>query len=401
MPSVLFISNVDRAHPLLRSQGIPLIDRLSRQGYRMGFLSIENGDTLGSKEDMKVRERFGDRVALYPVRMDKWMWLPGWVRKLSWGILGTMKVQRRHRYRVLHARSFEPAVMAWVATLFYGGKWIYDTRNFFWEEKVELGRRRNLFMRMGFAFDRYLVRKADCVVAITDVAEQEYAKQIGNYSESSGKLTVVHNNYDPDRFGFDREVRSATRRELGLSDRHVIAYSGSLVRWNRFEDMALFCNRFQARDSSGYALWCSYEWNEQAKAWAAKLLTAEYRLLTLAPEEVSRTMQAADAALMFLSLTKSRTTTFPIKFAEYLASGLPVVIHRGLISPEEIIRKYNVGVVVEDMTEEGIDRAVDELMELLQDPNLRNRAHETAKREFHLDQAIAKYRQCYQELAGT
>jgi glycosyltransferase involved in cell wall biosynthesis len=400
MPSVLFISNVDRAHPLLRSQGIPLINRLSKEGYRMGFLSIENLETLGSKEDKKVQDMLGDGVALYPVRMDKWMWLRGWVRKLFWGTLGTMKVQRRHRYQVLHARSFEPAVMAWMATLFYGGKWIYDTRNFFWEEKVELGRRRNIFMRMGFAFDRYLVRKATQVIAVTKAAAKIYSVQLGCSDGLAQSVAVVHNSYNPTRFGDDDGARMARRKELRLENKVVTVYAGSLVRWYLFEEMARFCNRLHIKHSDSTTMWCSYEWNQDTERWANGMLEGDVRLLNLAPEEVPGALQASDVGLMFLRLTVSNTTTFPIKFAEYLASGLPVVINRGLESPEEIIRRYKVGVVVEDMTDEGMDRAVDELMELLHDPEIRERAHEAAKKEFHLDQAVEKYRQCYHILAA-
>jgi len=422
IPSVLFVSNVERGHPLLRSQGIPLIDRLSREGWRVGFLSIENRQTSSSTEDLCIRDSFQDRVALYPVRMDRWMWLRGWVRKILWGTLRTLQVQRQHRYRILHARSFEPAVMAWLATMFYGGKWIYDTRNFFWEEKVELGRiGRNIFTRMGFAFDRYLVRKADTVIAVTEAARFEYAKQMGagspasrrqspsprRHSHESGnldpadRLSVIHNNYDPQRFTIDAAARSSRRMELGISDRHVLIYSGSLIKWHRFEDMATFCNQLQTKDTSGYTLWCSYEWNEETERWAKTLLTGDYRLLRLAPAEVCPTLQAADAGLMFLTLTKSRTTTIPIKFAEYLACGMPVVVNQGIGDPEEIVRRYRVGVVVQDMTDDSIDRAVNELLELLHDPNMRDRAVEAAKKEFHLDMAIEKYKECYHRLATT
>jgi glycosyltransferase involved in cell wall biosynthesis len=320
-PSVLFVSNVDRAHPLLRSQGIPLLDRLSQDGYRMGFLSIENRETLGSTEDEKVRHMLGDRVTLHPVRMDRWMWLRGWIRKIFWGTLGTLKVQKRHRYQILHARSFEPAVMAWLATLIYGGKWIYDTRNFFWEEKVELGRPRNIFMRMGFAFDRYLVNKAARVIAVTEAAARIYSRQLGYFDGVAESIMVVHNSYDPSKYCKDSAVRMNHRRNLGLKNRLVAVYAGSLVNWYLFDEMARFCNRLHKRHPDSVAMWCSYEWNRDSEQWANSLLEGDVLLLNLTPEEVPGALQASDMGLMFLRLTVSNTTTFPIKFAEYLASG--------------------------------------------------------------------------------
>ncbi len=397
-PSILFISNVERSDAIVRSQGIPLVDHLSRQGFSMGLLSMETVRTLASEDDRVIRDRLGDRVQLHPVRMDRWMWLKGWIRKLLWGIIGTLRVQKRHRYQVLHARSFEPAVMAWLATRLYGGKWIYDTRNFYWEEKVELGRiGDNVFAKCGFAFDRYLVRKADRVVAVTEAAREIYGDQI-NDKEISKKIEVIHNNFDPARFGLDDGIRETRRQELGIQDRIVLVYSGSLVPWNCFEEMARFCSRFQTHYPIGLPVWCSYEWSEDSKRWAGELISDEVRLLGLAPEEVGDILRASDVGMMFLAGTISRRTTIPIKFAEYLACGLPVVLNAGLIDPEAIVKKYRVGVVLPDFSNAAMDRGIDQLWELLQDPELKHRAHEVATKEFHFDQAIESYRQCYQNL---
>ena len=367
----------------------------------MGLLSMETVRTLASEDDRVILQRLGDRVGLHPVRMDRWMWLKGWIRKLLWGIIGTLRVQKRHRYQVLHARSFEPAVMAWLATKFYGGKWIYDTRNFYWEEKVELGRiGDNIFAKWGFAFDRYLVRKADRVVAVTDAAREIYAEQMKS-SDAANSIIVIHNNFNPERFGLEDEIRENRRRELGVENRTVLVYSGSLVPWYLFEEMARFCNRFQVRHPDSCSLWCSYEWDEKSKRWGQGLLQGNVQLLSLQPEEVGGTLQAGDAGLMFLRTTMSNRTTIPIKFAEYLACGLPVVLNAGLIDPEAIVKKYRVGVVLADFSDGALDRGIDELWELLQDPELKHRAHEAATKEFHFEQAMESYRECYRELTTS
>jgi glycosyltransferase involved in cell wall biosynthesis len=290
-------------------------------------------------------------------------------------------------------------VIAWFLTLRYGGKWIYDTRNFFWDKQVDLGRnRKNLLVRWGFLLDRFLVRKADKVIAVTDAAKRIYIDQLPQSDRTIEKIAVIHNNYAPERFGLNLSQRLARRAELELQDQIVLIYSGSLVRWYLFDDMARFCNKYRTKQPNALTLWCSYEWTDQSKQWASHLLTRDFLLLKLNPKEVGITLQAADVGMMFLEPTLSNATTFPIKFAEYLACGLPVVINAGLEEPEAIVRKYRVGVVVPELSDDGIDRAVDELQELLEDPEVKERAQEAARREFHLEQAIEKYRQCYQTL---
>jgi glycosyltransferase involved in cell wall biosynthesis len=362
-------------------------------------MSFETAATLSSNQDKAILERLGNRVQFHPVRMDRWRWLRGWIRKLWWGTVEAMKAQKRHHYQILHARSFFPSLTAWLVTLRFGGKWIYDTRNFFWEEQVEMGRsRRNLLVQWGFWMDRWLVRKADTVIAITETAARSYERQRKQGQGVAKPAIIIHNNYDPERFRLDLAQREKRRDELHIAHRTVLLYSGSLVAWNRFPDMARFCNRFQSKYGSGYTLWCSYEWTMESREMATGLLTGDYQLLTLSSQEVGDTLQSADAALMFLTLTTSRTTTIPIKFAEYLACGLPVVLNAGIHDPETIVRKYRVGIVLPDMSDTAIDRAVDELVVLLADPEVKQRAQEAAHTEFHLDQAIEKYRQCYQDL---
>ena len=398
-PSILFIADVEKSHSLLSSQGIPLIEHLSREGYQIGMVSFETTDTLESESDRVIQERLGERVRFHPVRMDKWKWLKGWIRKLLWGTVEVMRVQKRYRYQILQARSFFPALIAWLSTARYGGKWIYDTRNFFWEEQVELGRNRNnILVRWGFGMDRFLLRKAHRIIAVTEAAKKIYIKQLERFDITPEKIVVVHNSYSPERFGFDSEQRIAARRKLGIEHRTVLVYSGSLVQWYLFKEMAQFCNRFQSQYPQGLALWCSYEWTEESKRWAENLLEGDFRLMKLSPSEVGAVLQAADAGLMFLQLTTSNMTTLPIKFAEYLACGLPVVLNAGLIEPEKVVRKYRVGVVLQDMSEDSIQRGADERIQLVQDPEVKHRAQEAARVEFHLDQAIERYRQCYQTL---
>ena len=365
----------------------------------MGFMSFETAETLSLNQDKAILERLSNRVRFHPVRMDRRLWLRGWIRKLLWGTLETMRVQRQHRYQILHARSFFPALTAWLVTLRFGGKWIYDTRNFFWEEQVEMGRsRKNLLVRWGFWIDKFLLRKADKVIAVTDAAKRIYTEQLRRSHSPTDAVTVVHNSYAPKRFGLNISQRMERRKELNLHDRIALIYSGSLVRWYLFEDMARFCNRCQAKQPNSYSLWCSYEWTDESRQWANNLLARDFLLLKLDPEEVGTTLQAADVGLMFLQPTLSNATTFPIKFAEYLASGLPVVINAGLKSRRRLSGNIGWGVVLPDMSDAAIDRAVDELVELLADPEVKQRAQEAACTEFHLDQAIEKYRQCYQAL---
>ena len=74
----------------------------------------------------------------------------------------------------------------------------------------------------------------------------------------------------------------------------------------------------------------------------------------------------------------------PTKVGESLAAGVPVVASAGIGDCDLLLRERRVGVVVEDFSEAGLAKAVDELQALLHDPGLAARCQEVARQELSL-----------------
>ena len=69
-------------------------------------------------------------------------------------------------------------------------------------------------------------------------------------------------------------------------------------------------------------------------------------------------------------------------------AGLPVVISKGIGDTEEIIKKYNIGVILDD---DNYSKAVDEIIDLLDDKNIHTRCIEAAKKEFDIFTSFKDY----------
>ena len=68
--------------------------------------------------------------------------------------------------------------------------------------------------------------------------------------------------------------------------------------------------------------------------------------------------------------------------------GLPVVINYGIGDTEAIVESNNIGVVIRDFTEQCYNDAIDKLMQLLQDKQVRFRCRKIAEEQFSLESGV-------------
>ena len=72
----------------------------------------------------------------------------------------------------------------------------------------------------------------------------------------------------------------------------------------------------------------------------------------------------------------------PTRMGEVLGCGVPVVANEGVGDVADIIRRYNVGVIVKDGSEAAMVTALDELEVLRSDPDLPSRCRQAAEEVF-------------------
>jgi glycosyltransferase involved in cell wall biosynthesis len=84
---------------------------------------------------------------------------------------------------------------------------------------------------------------------------------------------------------------------------------------------------------------------------------------------------------------------------EALGSGLPVIVNPGVGDVGDIVRTHQVGVLVEDASDQAMDSAVEALLKLRQDPALSARCRNVAEDVFSLASGAKAYDQLYRALA--
>jgi glycosyltransferase involved in cell wall biosynthesis len=128
---------------------------------------------------------------------------------------------------------------------------------------------------------------------------------------------------------------------------------------------------------------------------------ADYCLQTAPPKEMPDLLGAADIGILFRKDdTHTKMIPSPIKFAEYLSCGLPIVINPGVGDSSEIVAKYDVGVLVDPADPIQLRSGAEKILEMVRsDTGLYHRCRETAQKELSLDSAEQRYLDCYRRVA--
>ena len=125
------------------------------------------------------------------------------------------------------------------------------------------------------------------------------------------------------------------------------------------------------------------------------------RIAPSAPEDVQHVLHGQIASVMFYAGGQiSELGRSPTRMAEILGCGLPVVANAGVGDVARIIRDHRVGVLAQGPDPGAMATAWDELLTLLDDPDLAIRCRKAAKDVFSLCTGTEIYRDLYALILG-
>ena len=116
------------------------------------------------------------------------------------------------------------------------------------------------------------------------------------------------------------------------------------------------------------------------------------------PKNIPDAIRVHGISLMFFTEGLGKLGSAPTRLAEALGSGIPIVANKGVGDVEDIVKKNNIGVIVEGDSKKQMEDAFERLQILLQDPELSNRCFNTAKSIFSLDKGTEMYHKIYKAI---
>ncbi len=222
----------------------------------------------------------------------------------------------------------------------------------------------------GFWVERYgehpALRRADVVACGSDVVANEVARS----GVDADRIVVTPSGVDLDAFVLHRDPRTI-RAEHGLTDRFVIGWAGSFRRFHSLEQLIDAAARI---DNASLLLVGDGPERPRVEKLARDREVHTVFTGTVRHKYVASYLAAMDVGVL-LAPSDGAFHYSPLKLAEYVAAGLPVVAPR----VAQVADRLNDGVDAVLVTPSDADELMAALLALRDDPVLRLRLSEAAR----------------------
>lgn len=429
----LYISYDGILEPLGQSQIVTYVLGFSRS-FRQTLVTFEKAKDLRQQDRVHELEQRLAQHGIRWVRLRYHKWPP--ILSTLWdgliGVLAGLCVCWNTPIKVVHARGYVPALMAYVIKKISGPKFLFDMRGFWADEKLEAhrlseptgpnrpGRFKDLFAMEGFWADEkvagghwsersaiYKITKhcekmffesADAIVSLT-VAGAEVIPSLGYAVPSTTPIEVIPTCTDLERFKPAARNQALSAR-LGLQGRLVLGCVGTISNWYLRWPMLHYLSYLAERLDQAVILMVTKENHGELHQDALKAGILQEKLVITESdfEAMPDYVRLMDVGVFFIKACFGKKGSAATKLGEFLACGVPVIINDGVGDSGWIVKQHRVGVVLKDVTREDFERSLPGVRDLFADRGLAGRCRDTARRYFDVEAGVWKYDRLYRNL---
>jgi len=165
----------------------------------------------------------------------------------------------------------------------------------------------------------------------------------------------------------DKVHRDEVRAELGLAPgAFVLVYSGSYAPWQIPDQVATLAARSRAQQDSTRLLLLTRDSAPFMAACERAGLPEDLVVVKdVAHDLVPRYLSAADAGVLLRDTSPVNEVASPVKAAEYLACGLPLILSAGIGDLSQRVQEAKAGAIVETLEPASYDAALDRCRSLI------------------------------------
>ena len=395
--STLYLSRNGLLEPLGQSQVFAYLRGLS-QDYNITLITYEKDEDWADKARLqKARTDCKDLgIRWLPQHFRRWPKIVAPAFSMIRMVWLVRREVRRRDIRLIHARSNIPAATALAVSWMTGVPFLFDLRSLFPEELITARRmRRGSFLHRAIIWaERVCLAKSAAVISQTHVAVN-HLKSVYPTELKNQRLVMIPTCADLDRFSppLDRPSGPTVHGCIGTI----------LSGWFRTDWLAAWLSAVAQDDTDARFDIVTRDDADRVRVALDPMNKFGDRLM-IGPrpsEEMPAAVRGHDLTVMFYAGGEvSELGRSPTRMAEVLGCGLPVVANEGVGDVADIIRRYNVGVVVKDGSQAAMMAALDELKALRSDPDLPSRCRKAAEEVFSLQAGTEAYRKLYAKILG-
>jgi glycosyltransferase involved in cell wall biosynthesis len=387
---VLYVSYDGILEPLGESQVFCYLRELAKV-HRIHLISFEKPKDLQNFSRVKaLQDKMGFvGISWHPLRYHKRPTLLATSFDVTLGVLIGIYLGLKSKIDIIHARGYVASLIATSVSRVISATFIFDTRGFWPEEKLEDGWSKGCILyRMTKWFERRIFRAADHVIVLTEAA----VPIITGFEFLKGRVppvTVIPTCTDLNHFRLARDPNEAA----GL----VIGYVGTATKWYLFDQTAsCFSMIYRLRPDVRFLIV-----NRGEHEYIRSMLSAYHlppsavELVSATYQEMPKLMSRMHASIYFIKPVFSKKASSATKLGELLACGVPCMTNSGVGDVEMILDPMRVGIVLHSFDKSSSLEGVRQFLSLISDPNVSDRCRASAERWFSLEEGAKRYDEIY------
>jgi len=295
---------------------------------------------------------------------------------------------------IVHVRSYLPMIPALLLKLFSGKKVIFDMRGLLPEETL-LRKSNKLQYWLLRRLEKISCRYADRIVVVSNSFREIMIKR---WKVSPGKLMVIPTFSAGSINGAKQSVNVPDLRKEEFAPEDILfVYSGAFEKWQCAEEVISFFKVLRSNiHNAGFVILTPHV--EEFTSFTQRHFEGGHCYIRHARnEDLYYYLKQCNYGLLFRKPHIINEVAAPIKFKDYLSAGLPVLATNGIGDYSQYIRDYQLGIIVEGLTEPDFKAAATAIRDGAWqfDPQA---IKQTANELFDVKYAVKAYMNLYYDL---
>lgn len=392
---ILFITWDSPQVTYLEGLFLPIFERLAEFGFRFHVLQF----TWGSKDQISASRLACEKVGV-PYRA-----VTIWRRPRALGTILTALLRfrtircamRDFDIDIVMPRATLPALSTLFAVRHQPVRMVFDADGLQLDERVDFAglSPTGVVYRLLRDVEAQAVRKANAVLTRSRAASKILLDRAGS-GTTVEKFHVVANGRDCEVFspGHDN-MRAAVRKQLGITlEAPLVVYAGSVGPQYCMDEMFKFFQVLLSRRADAHFLLLTGSPDSAlAILDTFTAIKTAVKVCSVSVKDIPAYLGAADVGLALRRPSFSMQAVAPIKLAEYLLCGLPVVATRGIGDTSMLITE-DIGFLVDDGFESQLEEAANWFANVVLPSRntFRGRCRSVGIEKFSLGNTVESYR---------
>jgi len=302
---------------------------------------------------------------------------------------------------LFHCRSYFGAFFPAAADTFRSVPYVFDTRGYWVDEKIEAGRWFQDAASLAIArrVERELYERASGVVSLTELAAEDVRSGRFGRRHSEQRSICIPTCVDYAKFTMER----GSAPHDFLNDGPIVAYVGSLNPSYEYRKSLQLAALILDRVPQAKFLALTSQVSEMRSLVDEFAIPTNRRLVTsVTHDEIHLWLPWIDFGLTLLvTPIQAKRASMPTKLAEFFATGVAPISHGANSEVTDWVNNAGSGMALEDLSSDSLERAADFVARGVPGTDVLMRARLAAEKHFSLDSGVERYDALFRDVLAS